>query len=670
MIDSIRAVLDAVGQHPYLAILLAFAVSMTEAMPIIGLVTPSTTILAGLGGLIGFGQLEFWPIFAATAAGAITGDALSYWIGRIYRDRLTSVWPFTRHRALFEAGTAYFQRNGGKSIFIGRFIPGIKSVVPCVAGMMGMSAARFTAINVVSAVAWAAAHILPGYFAGALLLFTGAISKRLAVSLAALAVLTLLILWLVRFAVRIGLRYLPRLQSALTRWAAHRRGALGPAILRLVSPDHADFRLLVILLVLFAGAIISFAAILDNVVTGDSVRLLDTAVSQFLQSLRTRWGDGTMIGATMIGDTPVTLGAAIVAAAVLALRGRRRLVIGMAIVMISAAGFVTEMKRFVHSARPSEMFAGVDAFSFPSGHATMAATLYGILGLIALRGLPARAGRIVAVLLAVLVALIAFSRVYLAAHWPSDVAAGLLFGAAATSGLALVFRRYEVPRRTAGMTLGAVAVALVLIGSWHISRGFSQLETVYARPEPPVIALLADWRLGGWRDLPDRRVDLVGETEEPLLLQWHGGATSLVQALEPLGWTVAPRWSVQALNGYVVPGSTAARLPATPSLHNGRRETVTTILPVGADSRDGRYILRAWPLETSALNDDTETIFVASITYERIHHPLGLLSLPLRAGDGTCDGTALLARLPSATVVGEDRAGSCGGRLVLAEPQD
>jgi undecaprenyl-diphosphatase len=74
------------------------------------------------------------------------------------------MWPFRNYLPLVERGEVFFAKHGGKSVFIGRSIPGVKAVVPGIAGMLGMSWARFTIINVISAFCWAAAHILPGMF--------------------------------------------------------------------------------------------------------------------------------------------------------------------------------------------------------------------------------------------------------------------------------------------------------------------------------------------------------------------------------------------------------------------------------------------------------------------------------------------------------------------------
>ena len=161
MTELTQGALDYIGSNPTLGVTAAFLIAMGEALLIIGLFVPSTATLIAIGGLVGLGKLPFWPVFIATFLGAVAGDAISFWVGYIYRDRLKEIWPFSRYRGLFEAGQAYFAKHGGKSVVIGRFIPGVKAVVPGIAGMMDMGVVRFQVLNVLSAVVWAAAHSCP-----------------------------------------------------------------------------------------------------------------------------------------------------------------------------------------------------------------------------------------------------------------------------------------------------------------------------------------------------------------------------------------------------------------------------------------------------------------------------------------------------------------------------
>ena len=215
MTAYLQGFINFIGLHSNLAIAAAFLVSAGEALPIIGLFSPSTVVLVGIGSLVGLGKVSFWPVFVATVLGAGIGDAISYWTGRIYKERLVEIWPFSHHHGLLTTGERYFARRGGMSIVIGRFVPGIKPVVSGVAGMMGMGVLRFTALNLLSAIAWAAVHILPGVSAGLALTGLNSISKRLAILTGALVIGIVLAMWFAKVAIGPGLRFLTRLQMTL-----------------------------------------------------------------------------------------------------------------------------------------------------------------------------------------------------------------------------------------------------------------------------------------------------------------------------------------------------------------------------------------------------------------------------------------------------------------------
>ena len=160
--DWISAVMLGVSANYWLFVFLVFLVCVGEAVFILGLFVPSTPVLLMAGGIIAEGRLPFWEVYLAAVSGAIIGDALSYAIGHFLKNSIKEVWPFKNHRDLIARGEVFFARHGGKAVFIGRFIPGVKAVIPGIAGIMGMPYGHFTVINVASAFAWAAAHILPG----------------------------------------------------------------------------------------------------------------------------------------------------------------------------------------------------------------------------------------------------------------------------------------------------------------------------------------------------------------------------------------------------------------------------------------------------------------------------------------------------------------------------
>jgi undecaprenyl-diphosphatase len=114
------------------------------------------------GALVPSGTLDVWPLLIGCITGATSGDAVSYWLGRRYGHLVERVWPFTRHPELLARGYAFFERHGGKSVFIGRFFGPLRAVIPLVAGISKMRPMRFWIANVSSAFVWAPALLLPG----------------------------------------------------------------------------------------------------------------------------------------------------------------------------------------------------------------------------------------------------------------------------------------------------------------------------------------------------------------------------------------------------------------------------------------------------------------------------------------------------------------------------
>src|SRR3954451_9974431 len=181
--EHLQPYLDYFSHHPGWAAALIFLIAFGEALLIIGLFVPSTAVLIGAGMLVGTGHLNFWPVYLATLLGAVLGDQLSYWAGRLYGERLKTMWPLNRYPGLVARGESFVRSHGGKSIAIGRFVPGVKAVVPGIVGTFGMSQLWFATINVLSGIVWSGAHIFPGMLLGQGLALAGELSGRLVVAL-------------------------------------------------------------------------------------------------------------------------------------------------------------------------------------------------------------------------------------------------------------------------------------------------------------------------------------------------------------------------------------------------------------------------------------------------------------------------------------------------------
>ena len=202
----LEQILNGIAGNLWLSVLFIFLVCIGEAVFIAGLLVPSLPILLLTGGLIAAGKLPFWPIYLAAVLGAVIGDAISYWIGHAFKHTIKTIWPFRNYLHLIEQGEEFFQKHGGAAIFIGRFITGVKAVIPGIAGMLGMSWRHFTFINIISAFVWAAAHILPGMLLGEYLKSIG-LSLELVILVGSVALVALAVL--VHYWKRIVLLFTP-----------------------------------------------------------------------------------------------------------------------------------------------------------------------------------------------------------------------------------------------------------------------------------------------------------------------------------------------------------------------------------------------------------------------------------------------------------------------------
>ena len=627
MSELLQDLLAWISANPQWAHLTVFLIALAESLAVIGMVVPGVVMMLGAGALIATGTLEFWPVCLWAVAGAVVGDGLSYWAGRHFKDRLRRLWPFSRHPESLRSGERFFAKYGGKSVAFGRFVGPVRAVIPLVAGMMGMAPARFLAANVLSAIAWAPAYLLPGIVFGASL----ELAAEAAVRLVILTLSLVLGLWLLAWVVhRLFLLYSPRAGrwvEALLRWAeVHPR--MGDIARALADPHHPDARALAALAGTLLLATLLFALIAGLAVAEAPELAVNQLVLDLALSLHTPAADHLMAAASRLAELTVLIPLGLGVYVWLRARHQRR----QANYWLAALAFgllaAPLLKALLQVPRPDIGLAGVTGWAFPSGHTLRATVIYGFLAVSLARTLSTPRRWLPYSLAAVITALVATSRLYFGAHWLTDVLGSLTLGLAWVAALGLAFRRHTEPAAVS-LGLGTLSVTILTLAfglASLLSHGADLSRYQPAREEIRVTE--AHWRESGWRLLSQTRQDLRSINGHPLNLQYAGTVEALEGVLAGAGWrrgeTLAPANAMHLLS----PSLGLEKLPVIPHVHDGRHEELSL---VRQDDGDRRLVLRLW--STPYRLESGEPLWVGNVTSQHKRVILNFLALPSTDAD-------------------------------------
>lgn len=622
MTDLFHDLLAWVSANPQWAHSIVFLVALSESLAVVGLIVPGVIMMLGAGALIAAGALEFWPVCLWAVAGAVAGDGLSYWAGRHFQDRLRGLWPFSRYPQTLESGERFFVKYGGKSVAFGRFVGPVRAVIPLVAGMMGMSPARFLLANVISAIAWAPAYLLPGMVFGASL----ELAAEAAVNLVILALSLVLGLWLVAWIVhRLFLLYSPRAGrwvEGLLRWAeVHPR--LGEIARALADPNHPDARTLAALAGTLVLATLLFALVAGFALTEAPQLAMNRLVLDLALSLHTPVANHLMAGASRLADLAVILplGAAIYGW--LLARGERR----QANYWLAALAFGLLagplLKVLLQVPRPDIGLAGLSSWAFPSSHTLRATVVFGFLAVSLAGSMSASWRWLPYALAAMLVVAVGVSRLYFGVHWLTDVLGSVTLGLAWVAALGLAFRRHTHPAaswRGPGLVSTSV-LAVAFAGSTLFSHGE---DLAFYQPVQEEIRMTeTQWQEGGWQRLPQQRHDLRAKGGHPLNLQYAGDPQALARSLAEKGWQPERPLGLDNAIRLLSPSLPLQELPIIPHVHDGQHEVLGLVKQEG-DER--RLVLRLWP--TPYRIDGRTPLWVGNVTAQSKRAILKMLAVP------------------------------------------
>ncbi len=146
-----------------------FLVALLECLALVGILLPGVVLLFALAVLAGNGALDLSSVLLLAWLGGLSGDILSYALGRRLQHKVPQLPIIRNHPQWLINAELHFARYGVLSLLVGRFIGPLRPVLPLVAGMLAMPLTRFVVVSLFAAAGWAVAYLLPGWMVGAAL---------------------------------------------------------------------------------------------------------------------------------------------------------------------------------------------------------------------------------------------------------------------------------------------------------------------------------------------------------------------------------------------------------------------------------------------------------------------------------------------------------------------
>ena len=415
----------------------------------LGIPLPGEAALLTAAAFAAQGHLSIVGVILAAAAGGIVGDAAGYWIGR--KGGLVAVRRYGKvlhiSDATLDRAQKFFEKHGGKTVFLGRFVSLLRMWAAVLAGVSRMPYGRFALYNVAGGVCWATLFGILGYLFGRSLpqlqQVVGQAGAMVALLVAIVVSLVLLSRWfeshqddVSAWIRRVGARY-PRAWAFLAR--------------RFSRTEYLGLHL-TLGLILSLAALWLFAGISEDVIHHDPLTQFDLTVANLLHGYGTPGLIQLAKAVSFLGSPGFVAAWSVLVCVVLLKQHQRVLLVGW-IGAIAGGGLLDlGLKLAFRRPRPSweAPYLVASGWSFPSGHAMGSLIAYGMLAYVLVLHLRSGvARRAVIVGAVVLVLAIGFTRLFLGVHYFSDViagyAAGTLWLAVCISGLEVIRRRALLP---------------------------------------------------------------------------------------------------------------------------------------------------------------------------------------------------------------------------------
>jgi undecaprenyl-diphosphatase len=542
----------------------AFFAALLETTVAIGIILPGSTLILFLGAISARGYLDTGDLLWFAILGAILGDNTNY--GRRYG----SIWlkkGFWFFKFSHVEKTKYFMDNhGAKSVFLGRFIPSVKEVVPFIAGSVKMNRRTFMFWNILGASGWGFEWVLAGYIFAQSLNIAELWLSRVGLFFAFLLMLGGILFFLKWMIVKKGKQFWA---ISVSLWQSIKEAVINNDHVALWIQKHPrsisflKARLdttvfsgltLSILTIAFVYVFALFAGVVEDLITSDPIVATDIRIANLFFVFRTHILTNIFSWITLLGKSQVILCFIVISVTLFWLWRKKYYILSLFTAVVGSEAFTYLGKLAFHRPRPELAVYTEHSFSFPSGHATIAVAFYGFVAYVLVRLVQSWNKKINILFTTILIIIaIGFSRVYLGVHYISDVWSGYLVGAMWLI-IAISFSEwigYQKKKDTSISPIGGarpISVVLIIIAIlFYVGFSINYNPPLASTPLKSAIVVSKSTDVFTKEQMKYTET-LIGEKQEPVnfifLAKDKGQLTAV---LRQAGWIVSNKADISSL---------------------------------------------------------------------------------------------------------------------------
>ncbi|MDD5406080.1 MAG: LssY C-terminal domain-containing protein [Sulfurovaceae bacterium] len=631
--DLINYIIPSIEHFHGVGYWIAFFSALLETTIGIGLFLPGSTIILFLGALSARGYLDTTDLIWFSVLGAILGDNINYYLGRKYgAKRLEKGFWFLKPNQI-EKARYFMDAHGAKSVFIGRFIPNVKEVVPFIAGSINMNQRTFMFWNVLGGIGWGFEWVFAGY------IFAQSINlAELWLSRIGLFFIFILMLsgilyffkWLIikngRQFFIISISLWQAIKEAVINneyvvpWIQKHKRSISFLKARLDTTVFSGLTLSILTLA-FLYIIALFSGVVEDLITSDTIVAADIRIANLIFLFRIDVLTNIFTWITMLGNSQVILCFIVVSAMLLWLWRKNYYILPLLAAVAGSEAFTFLGKLAFHRHRPEMAIYKEQYFSFPSGHATVAVAFYGFAAYILMRFVKSWNKKLNIFFATILIIVaIGFSRIYLGAHYISDIWSGYLVGAMWLIVAISFSEWHEYQKKNVKSpppVNGARPISFVLI---FIAILFYVGFSINYNPTLALVPVNKTFVLSKSIDIFTKEQmkyteTLIGEKEEPInfiFLAKNDG--QLVATFQQAGWVLADKTDISSFIKIVETSILKTPHPSaliSPSFWNTKIQDLSFAKVSGQNRLNNALHIKIW--HTNSLLKNGNNIYVGMI---------------------------------------------------------